>query len=100
MRQETLLVTYFQNEGYRGLFDSVGGHNGPCDVHGYGFTDLTLVNFIVMGISSYKLFSNCKVASYWNETGFTGRKRSGYKGDNRYVGAPWNDQVFSMRTWS
>lgn len=100
MRQETLLVTFFQNEDYGGSFDSVGGHDGPCDIDGYGFSNLTLTNFNVNGISSYKLFSNCKISSYWDETGFTGNKRSSFRGDNRFVGATWNDRVFSMRTWS
>jgi len=96
---ETLLVTFFQDADYRGLWDTVGGHDGPCDVAGYSFSNLTLTNFNVNGISSYQLFNNCRFASYWNETGFQGDKRSGVRGNNRYVGAPWNDRVLSMRVW-
>jgi hypothetical protein len=100
IQQTTLLVTFFQNEDYGGTWDTVGGKDGPCDTAGYSFSNLTLTNFNVNGISSYQLNNNCKVSSYWNETNFQGAKRSGYKGNNRWVGAQWNDQLLSMRTWA
>ena len=99
-RQAALLVTFFQNEDYGGLWDTVGGRNGPCDTAGYGLSNLTLANFNVNGISSYTLHSKCKFASYWTGVNYTGHKRSGRKGNAPFVGAIWNDDLHSMRTWA
>jgi hypothetical protein len=99
-KRQTLLVTFFQDSGYRASRESLGGSSGPCDVAGYSFSDLTGVNADVHGISSYQLFNSCRFASYWTGTGFTGSKRSGYPGNNTNVGVPWNDHLYSMRTWS
>jgi hypothetical protein len=96
----TLLVTFFQDLNYVGAWDTVGGQSGPCDSSGYGFSNLSLVNFNVDGISSYQLNNNCHVADYWTSTGYTGTKRSGYRGNNRYVGASWNDNLLSMKVRS
>ena len=95
----TLLVTFFQNDRYGGAWDTVGGRNGPCDTQGYSFSNLTLTNFDVNGISSYQLTNQCRLASYWNETDFQGDKRSSVRGNNPFVGAPWNDRLLSMRVW-
>src|SRR5215469_4061932 len=83
-----------------GLWDTVGGRNGPCDTAGYGLANLTLANFNVDGISSYTLHSKCKFASYWTGVNYTGHKRSGRKGNAPFVGAIWNDDLHSMRTWA
>jgi len=51
-------------------------------------------------ISSYRLNGNCRVADYCQGTNYSGSKRTGYRGDNWFVGASWNDQLFSMHVRS
>jgi hypothetical protein len=96
----TVLVIFFQNEDYSGLTDTVYGASGPCDTAGYSLPNLALAEYNTNGISSYQLYSNCQYASYWTGRNFTGTKRTAYKGNNRYVGAVWNDDLYSMRVWA
>lgn len=97
-----LLVIFHENIDFQGRFDTVAGQEGPCDAAGYGFSDLTLVNFNVGGISSYEYGagSNCHVATYWNQTGFQGTARVNFIGNQPFVGATWNDDLFSMKIHS
>lgn len=97
---KTLLVTFFEDEDYLGAWDTVGGDSGTCDSSGYGLSDLTLANFNVNGISSYRLNGKCTIASYWNQTNYQGQGRINYRGDNFFVGAPWNDDLYSMKVWN
>jgi hypothetical protein len=97
---QTVLVIFFQNEGYTGQTDTVYGDSGPCDTAGYSLPNLTLAEYYTNGISSYQLYSNCKYASYWTETNFNGSKKTGVKGNQSYVGALFNDKIYSMRVWA
>jgi hypothetical protein len=96
----TPLVTFYQNRAYTGLSDTVSGANGPCDISGYGFSDLRFVESDVLGISSYKLHNNCQISNYWYNTNFKGHGHGAVTGNVRYVGATWNDHLWSMRTWA
>jgi hypothetical protein len=96
----TKLVTFYQNVDYTGASTSVYGSAGPCDVSGYGFSDLRAENSAVHGISAYRLYNNCNWASYWWGTNFSGAKNGPIQGNNRYVGARWNDHLYSMRVWA
>lgn len=93
-----LLVIFHQNLNYGGAYDTIAGSFGPCDSAGYGFTNLSNVEFNVGGISSYEYAagSNCNYASYYTGTNYGGTARIGYIGNNPYVGSPWNDDIFSM----
>jgi len=97
---ETLLIRFYENVDYKGLHDTISGADGPCDVVGYQFSNTTSKNNKIHGISSYKLYNKCQFASYWNRTGFHGQKNGPIQGNNRYVGANWNDRVYSFRTWA
>jgi len=96
----TQLVTFYQNAGWTGLSDTVSGANGPCDISGYGFSDLRFVESNVQGISAYKLHNNCQISNYWYYTNFNGHGHGAVTGNVRYVGATWNDHLWSMRTWA
>lgn len=96
MRQETLLVTFYQNVDYGGLFDSISSQNGGCNAAGYSLPDLKGIGG---GITSYQLFNRCDFATYWTGVGFTGRKHT-HKGNDPNVGAPWAGHLYSMRIWA
>jgi hypothetical protein len=54
----TALITFFEDANYVGYYDTVYGQYGPCDSSGYGFSDLTGVEYDVNGISSYYYYNN------------------------------------------
>jgi hypothetical protein len=93
------LVTFYQNYNYNedeiGLSDTVYGQFGNCDGAGYGFEDLSDVELAVGGVTSYRLFSNCNKALYYDQTGYSGNF-TGHSGDNPNVGASFNDKIYSM----
>lgn len=96
---QQLLVIFHENTNYGGNYDTVGGDFGPCDREGYGFRDLSNMQFNTGGASSYEYSrgSNCRVADYWTDTDFTGTPRFAVRGNKPFVGSPWNDDIFSMR---
>jgi hypothetical protein len=96
----TLLVRFYQNVDYKGSTDTLTGADGPCDTVGYQFPNTINKNTKIGGISSYKLYNNCRFASYWRRIDFHGLANRGVPGNNRYVGANWNDHLWSMRTWA
>jgi hypothetical protein len=97
---ETLLVRFYEDVNYKGRHDTISGADGPCDTIGYQFPNTVAKNNKIGGISSYKLYNKCQFASYWTRTGFRGLKNPAVPGNNRYVGANWNDHIYSMRTWA
>lgn len=92
-----LLVTLFEHDFFRGRYDTLGGRFGTCDTAGYGFSDLRLANFNTGGITSYIPNGACKYTSYWNGLNYTGAARINFNGSNRFVGATWNDNMYSMK---
>lgn len=91
-----LLVTFFAHQSYGGNWRTVGGDDGPCDSAGYGLSNLIQDNFY-LGISSYKLSSNCRRSTVYTETNYGGYAKSFSTVNVPYVGTTHNDQVFSMR---
>ncbi|MER6796271.1 hypothetical protein [Amycolatopsis mediterranei] len=96
---ETVLITFFEDAGYVGYYDSVYGKYGACDSSGYGFSDLTGVQLGVNGISSYYYYNNCNVQRLYTDTYYGGTASGALYGDRFYVGDTFNDNVWSMRVW-
>jgi hypothetical protein len=102
---ESELVTFYQNEDYTGNSNSVYGKNGICDGNGYGLSDLTYENQVVVGgISSYKTHSECWGQQYWDHTtGWdpwtTPCKTFTDTWEVPFVGAQCNDDLLSMYVW-
>jgi hypothetical protein len=94
------LVEFFEGPDYSGRNISIYVSSGPCTVVKYLFPSLKKLNGAIGGISSYRLFSNCRVASYWWNTGFRGPKKGPIRGSNPYVGAPWAGHLWSMKIWA
>jgi hypothetical protein len=93
-----LLVTFFENQAYGGLFVTMAGSDGTCDSQGYSFSDLNYTNYFqVYGISSYKLNGNCNRAEYWNAVNYGGYKSTKNTQHVSYVGTTWNDKLLSMK---
>lgn len=96
---ETLLVTYYQNEGLTGYSDDVYGKAGTCDNSGYGLRDLTAVNSAVNGISSYLMHGSCTVGEVCLSAGFGTCSGPMYGQRQVWVGARYNDNVHSGWVW-
>jgi hypothetical protein len=99
-RKLTLLVQFYEGVNFTGPHVALYGSAGPCTAAKYIFPDLRTVNGEVGGISSYRLFNNCRFASYWRNIDFRGPKKGPVPGSNRYVGGLWAGHLWSMKIWA
>lgn len=99
LASSTSLIRFYEKEDYKGYYTTVTGKSGPCDLFGYGFSDLTGVDASIDGITSYKYYGGCNAQQYWDGVGYTGDSRENVS-DNPNVGDPWNDHLYSMKVWN
>ncbi|HJQ45303.1 MAG TPA: hypothetical protein VJ870_03115 [Amycolatopsis sp.] len=95
------LVTLYQNSGLDGYNDTLYGDAGPCDPVGYGFSNLSYENdVIVEGISSYQTYSGCNGQQIFSQTGYG--SSCGIFGPATAVDVPWacNDHIYSMKVYA
>jgi hypothetical protein len=86
---------------YSPAVDTLYGDWGNCDAAGYGFSDLTYENdVIVEGISSYQTYCGCNGQHLFSQTNYNGD--CGIFGHATVVDVPWacNDRIYSMRVYA
>jgi len=94
----TLIFEAWADAGYSGSASSIYGDAGPCDSAGYGIPWLYIAARLKTA-SSYKLFSSCAFASYWdgNWQSYSGNWSGWVAGTKVSNLGLWNDRIVSVK---
>ena len=93
---ETTLATFYENDNFGGATIDLLGLDGPCDDLGYTFNDTTEYNFLVGGITSYRVFNNCGDTEIYHDTNRQNLCGDIHRGDVSNVGNFCNDHLYSI----
>ncbi|MBE8524833.1 hypothetical protein ILP97_46410 [Amycolatopsis sp. H6(2020)] len=95
--RDVTLVTFYADINYGIPFQEVVASE-PCDSEGWQLPHLARLNSNIGGVSSYIHGNDCDDQIYYYEENYSGA-RSSHRYDNPWVGATWNDHLYSMKLW-
>ena len=93
------LVTFYQNAGWTGRRTPSPARTGHAILPGMVFPTCASSSpmFRELARTNSTTIVNCELLVYTN---FNGHGHGAVTGNIRYVGATWNDHLWSMRTWA
>lgn len=94
---DVLIVSFWEHANHGGKSEFVYT-DAPCDSEGWVMPELENLNDRIDGVSSYIHNNDCNDQIYYYEEDFEGARKS-WRNDNHWVGAEFDNHVYSMKMW-